>query len=103
MTLTVEPKSEFCSLTEDVVLAALHDPDPANPIAIEVARLIEAYTSNIGVSLLIDGYNRNFHPQLPQVEGLPGNILQMEPRWPVEAVAMRLTKEAILKYEPDLA
>jgi hypothetical protein len=30
-------------------VAALQDPDPANPIAVEVARLIAAYTNNLGV------------------------------------------------------
>ena len=42
----VEPKPEYRSLAEDTVLAAVQDPDPANPIAVEVARLIAAYTSN---------------------------------------------------------
>jgi hypothetical protein len=102
MVETIEPKPEFRSLAEDVVIAALHDPDPANPVAIEVGRLIDAYTKNIGISLLIDACNRNFNPQIPQLEGLPGNILRMEPRWPIEGVAMRLTKEAILTADNEL-
>jgi hypothetical protein len=46
MTEIVAPKPEFLSLTENAVLAALDDPDPANPIAIEIARLMTAYTNN---------------------------------------------------------
>lgn len=46
MTETVEPKLEFRSLSEDAVLAALRDTDPTNPIAVEVARLINGYTGN---------------------------------------------------------
>jgi hypothetical protein len=37
MTELVEPKAEFRSLPEDAVVAALQDPDPANPVAVEVA------------------------------------------------------------------
>jgi hypothetical protein len=33
-------------LCEAEVMAALNDPDPGNPIAVEVARLIEGYTEN---------------------------------------------------------
>jgi hypothetical protein len=46
MTETVEPKPEFRSLAEDAVAAALQDRDLANPIAVEVARLIVGYTRN---------------------------------------------------------
>jgi hypothetical protein len=80
MTESVEPKPEFRSLTEHAVVAALHDPDPANPIAIEVARLIHGYTSN-------------FHAHVDRLGSIPPDILRIEPRWPIEAVAMRLTTE----------
>lgn len=46
MTEIVAPKPEFLCLTEQAVLAALDDRDPANPITIEVARLVTGYTSN---------------------------------------------------------
>jgi len=82
MTETVQPKPEFRLLAEDAVVAALEDPDPQNPIAIEVARLI-------------DGYTRNFQAHVQQLGRVPSDILRTKPRWPIEAVAMRLTTEVI--------
>lgn len=82
MTETVEPKPQFRSLAVDAVEAALEDPDPANPIAVEVARLIDGYTSN-------------FQAHVRRLGRFPPDILRMKPRWPIEAVAMRLTTEAI--------
>jgi hypothetical protein len=82
MTETVEPKPEYRSLPEDAVVAALQDPDPANPIAIEVARLI-------------DGYTRNFQAHAQRLGRIPSDILRIKSRWPIEAVAMRLTTEVI--------
>jgi hypothetical protein len=82
MTEPVEPKSEFRDLSETAVVAALQDPDPANPIAIEVARLIHAYTIN-------------FHAHVQRLGRIPADILLTKPRWPIEAVAMRLTTEVI--------
>ena len=82
MTETVEPKPDFRSLSEDAVVAALQDPDPANPIAVEVARLI-------------DGYTTNFHGHVQRLGHIPSDLLRIKPRWPIEAVAMRLTTEVI--------
>jgi hypothetical protein len=76
MTETVEPKPEFRSLPEAAVVAALQDPDPANPIAIEVARLIDGYTSN-------------FYAHVRRIGHIPSDILRIKPRWPIEAVAPR--------------
>jgi hypothetical protein len=45
MTEIVAPKPEFLSLTEAAVLAALGD--SANPIAVEISRLVTAYTKNL--------------------------------------------------------
>jgi hypothetical protein len=82
MTEIVAPKPEFLSLTENAVLAALDDPDPANPIAIEIARLMTAYTNN-------------FRSHVERLGYVPADILRVKPRWPIEAVAMRLTTKAI--------
>jgi hypothetical protein len=82
MTEPVEPKAEFRSLPEDAVVAALQDPDPANPVAVEVARLIAAYTNN-------------FKRHVERLGRVPPDILRIKPRWPIEAVAMRLTTETI--------
>ncbi len=47
MTQVVCPVApQFISLTEAEVLAALDDPNTANPIAVEVARLIAGYGEN---------------------------------------------------------
>jgi hypothetical protein len=82
MTETVEPKLQFCSLPEEAVVAALDDADPANPIAVEIARLMTAYTNN-------------FRRHAERLEHIPAEILRMKPRWPIEAVAMRLTTQAL--------
>jgi hypothetical protein len=82
MTETVEPKPEFRSLSEDAVATAIEDPDPANPIAIEVTRLIAAYMDN-------------FQRHVERVGHIPADILRIKPRWPIEAVAMYLTTKAI--------
>ena len=82
MTEIVEPKSEYRDLAEDAVVAALQDPDPTNPIALEVARLIAAYT-------------RNFERHVEKMGRIPPDILHIKPRWPIEAVAMRLLTEEI--------
>jgi hypothetical protein len=79
---TVEPQPIYRTLSEVTVAEALKDPDPANPIAIEVARLIDGYTSN-------------FHAHVERLGRIPSEILRMKPRWPIEAVAMRLFTEAI--------
>jgi hypothetical protein len=82
MTEIVAPKPQFLSLTEDAVLAALDDPDPANPIAVEVARLVTAYTNN-------------FKNHVERIGYIPADILHAKGRWPIEAVAMRLTTQVI--------
>jgi hypothetical protein len=82
MTEPIEPKAEFRGLAEDAVIAALQDRDPANPIAIEVARLVVAYTSN-------------FERHVEKLGRIPPDILHIKARWPIEAVAMRLTTEVI--------
>jgi hypothetical protein len=82
MTETVAPNPQSCSLAEDTVLAALDDPDPANPIAMEIARLVSAYTNN-------------FRHHANRLGHIPADILRTKPRWPIEAVAMRLTTQAI--------
>jgi hypothetical protein len=67
MTEIVEPKSQYLDLAEDAVVAALQDPDPANPIAIEVARLIAAYTNN-------------FKQHVERIGRIPPDILHIEAR-----------------------
>jgi hypothetical protein len=82
MTEPAEPKPQFHSLAVDAIVAALQGPDPANPIAIEVAPLIAAYTNN-------------FRHHVERIGRVPPDILHIKPRWPIEAVAMRLTTTAI--------
>jgi len=82
MTEIVEPRPEFRSVTKDALLAALDDPDPANPIAAGIARLVTAYTIN-------------FREHVKRIGCVSADILRVKPRLPIEAVAMRLTTEAI--------
>lgn len=67
----IEPNPEFRELAEDAVVAALQDPDPANPIAIEVARLI-------------DGYTNGFKQHVERLGRIPPDILHIRGRWPIE-------------------
>jgi len=78
----VTPNAAFAPLCEAEIEAALRDPDPANPIAGEVARLIAAYTAN-------------FTAHVERLGHIPPAILHVTPRTAIEAVAMRLTTEAI--------
>jgi hypothetical protein len=78
----VQPDPEFLSLTENEVRAALDDPDPCNPVAAEIARLVQ-------------GYSENFSRLVRKLGRIPADILHVQPRSPIEAVAMRLTTQAI--------
>lgn len=82
MPTVIQPKPEFEALTEAEIDKALADPDPANPIAIELARLITGYSENLRAHVERLGY-------------FPRSILHMKPRTAIEATAMRLTTEAI--------
>lgn len=82
MTRIVPPAPQFASLTEAEIMAALNDPDPGNPIAVEVARLIA-------------GYSENFRAHVERLGHIPDSFLQVKPQTAIEAVAMRLTTEAI--------
>lgn len=79
--MIIEPAQKFKSLSEAVVLAALIDPDPENPISREVRRLTDAYAEKFQREIEKLGYVR------PQV-------LDAQARWPIEAVAMRLARDA---------
>ena len=78
--MLVQPRPEFRNLTKSAVLAALDDPDPKNPIAVEVARLIAAYTDNV--------------QQHVRLGGMPSDMLRVNGRWPIEEIAMRLASDA---------
>ena len=82
MTESVKTKPQFHTLSEEAVLAALADPDPENPIAVEVARLI-------------GGYTRNFQRHVERLGYMPSHILRTKGDCPIEEVAMRLTAETI--------
>lgn len=75
-------RPEFTNLTESEVMTALADPDPNNPIACEVARLVEAYTENFRAYVKRLGY-------------FPATILTHSASCPVEAVAKQLTTQTI--------
>jgi hypothetical protein len=82
MTQLVQPQPEFVGLTEAEIMTALQDHDPSNPVACEVARLIA-------------GYTENFRAHVERLGRIPEEILHVRPGSPIEAVAMRLTTEAI--------
>jgi len=46
MPTIITPAPQFTGLSKAEIMAALNDPDPGNPISVEVARLIEGYTEN---------------------------------------------------------
>lgn len=74
--MTIKPKPQFRHLTEAAVTAALFDPDPDNPVAIEVNRLIAAHT-------------KAFIAHVQKLGYMPPSLLDIKPRWPIEAVALR--------------
>lgn len=78
----ITPKPEFQHLAEEEVRAAVADTDANNPIAQEVARLI-------------DGYIANFQATVERSGHVPASILRATPSSPIEAVAMDLTTEAV--------
>ena len=78
----ISAKSEFRGLEESSIVKALDDPDPANPIAVEVARLVEAYT-------------QNFAEHVENLASLPASILRGKGTCPIEEIAMRLVSETI--------
>jgi len=82
MNENVEPKPEFQTLDEAAILKALDHPGPHNPIACEVARLI-------------NGYARNLINHFERLGRIPDQFLRAKPRWPIEAVAMRFATDAI--------
>jgi type IV pilus biogenesis protein CpaD/CtpE len=82
MTVIIEPHAEFRSLTEAEIEKALADPNPDNPIAVEIARLVQGYTAN-------------FHVLVQRLGRIPTDIMHVKPRSPIEAVAMRLTTQTI--------
>ncbi|HEX4228362.1 MAG TPA: hypothetical protein VHZ07_06810 [Bryobacteraceae bacterium] len=84
MTRIVSPAPQFTSLTEAEIAAAVNDPDPGNPIAVEVARLMA-------------GYSENFRAHVERLGRIPDSFLHVKPQTAIEAVAMRLTAEAIQK------
>ncbi len=82
MTTIVEPKPEFRMLSDQEVRTALDDPDPNNPIACEVARLVH-------------GYAKNFEAFVHRTGRVPTDVMHVSPRWPIEAIAMQLMAETV--------
>jgi hypothetical protein len=76
MAVLVEPHAEFRCLNEEEIERALADPDPDNPITVEIARLVQAY--RVDFQALVRRLGRH-----------------KKPRWPIDAVAMRLATHTI--------
>jgi hypothetical protein len=88
----VEPKPEFRDLSEADLQAALADPNPANPVAAEVARLIDDYVANC-------------QTHIEQLGRIPESVIHVKPRWPIEAFAMRYLSalgETLYAQDPGL-
>lgn len=83
MTQIVEPKPIYRALTEENVRSALNDPDKTNPIAIEIARLLE-------------GYMANFQALVERLGYIPPHLLHIEARSPIEKAAMDIAKQMII-------
>jgi len=73
----VEVKPEFQNTTDEQIDGALADPSTDNPIAHEIARLIEGYTMN-----LVEFVENQGH--------LPESILRKKGSCPIEERAMQL-------------
>ncbi len=68
----IKAKPEFSALTVDEVTAALEDLNPTNPIAVEIARLV-------------DGYATNFAAHVEKLGSVPANILRSTGDCPIES------------------
>ena len=79
---SVVPGQEFVGLTHDEVQGALDDTNPDNPIALEIARLIE-------------GYMENFAAHVERVGEVPAQILRAKGGSAIEEVAMQLVSDTI--------
>jgi hypothetical protein len=74
-----EPELKFRSLSEAVVLAALLDPDPENPISREVRRLAAIHAERMAQEMKAGECPAALH----------------SPRWPIEAVAIQLARASV--------
>jgi len=72
----------FRALDEEAIRAALADPNPENPVAVEVARLI-------------GGYTKNFQHHVERLGHIPPTILRVKGSCPIEEVAINLTTECL--------
>lgn len=73
---------EFADLDRAAVEAALADPDPRNPVAVEVARLVGVYTDN-------------FTRHCQRLGRVPTTLTVRRPDTAIEEVAMRLASQTI--------
>ena len=87
---SIHTTPEFQDIPEDEVFEALNDENPANPIAVEVARLIEGYMSN-------------FQKHVEKLGHMPQSILRSSGSCPIESIAMRLVSETIRDTLEDKA
>lgn len=78
----VEVSQEFHALSQDDVMDALEDINPDNPIAVEIARLMQ-------------GYMQNFTEHVEKIGHIPPSILRSTGSCPIETIAMELTSDAI--------
>ena len=78
----VHTKSEFVDFSESEVFDALNDENPDNPIAVEIARLMQ-------------GYMKNFTEHVEKIGNVPPSILRSTGSCPIESVAMQLTSDII--------
>lgn len=81
MTL-IEPYPEFRDLSEAEILAALADDDPANPVAVEVFRLVVAYAESL-------------RQDIERLGHVPQEILEIALDTAIETVAMRIVTDRI--------
>ena len=90
MPRVVTPLPQFAALTEAQVMAAMNDPHPGDPIAVEVARLMAGYGENFGTNVK-RSLNRIPDSYLPTTDSFPPVKLHT----PIEVVAMRLTTQTL--------
>jgi hypothetical protein len=73
----IEPIAEFRAMSETEIMAALQDSALANPVAMEVTRLITDFL-------------KTFHCHSERILQTP-DLLPLKPRSAIESVALRLT------------
>jgi hypothetical protein len=73
---------ELRTLTEDEVETALTSGDPKDRVVLQVRQTV-------------DGYVQDYRAYCARLGHVPESTIHLQPRWPIEAIAMRLAADNV--------